>query len=354
MRRQWAEPALRRVVAVVMIGMAGGGLVSITTAQIPAPAERSGGDGGAPAFELVDGDRVVLLGSGFIEAAQEFGFIELVLTTRWPDRRIIFRNLGWSGDTVFGEARARFTSPPTPYERLLGDATAPDPTVIFVGYGSNVPFEENDTPGRSAGSALALFEDGLRSLLDDLQDRTGARIVLLSPPPLEAASSPSPAEIVHRTNEGLAEVSETIARVARERGHFFVDVFNGLMEANRHTRLTDDGIRLDRVGHRELARVIAAGLGLEIEPSWMHRASGESARRVTEQEQLRQLIIQKDLLYFEQYRPANETYLIGFRSYEQGQNAVELEQLTPLIETLDHAIDRSKRRIASKGGVDDS
>ncbi len=62
----------------------------------------------AEPFEWKDGDRVVLIGGTLIEREQRYGYWEAALTSRWPDRNITFRNLGWSGDTVFGEARAGF------------------------------------------------------------------------------------------------------------------------------------------------------------------------------------------------------------------------------------------------------
>ena len=40
-------------------------------------------------------------------------------------------------------------------------------------------------------------------------------------------------------------------------------------------------------------------------------------------ELLRQAIIKKNALFFHRWRPANETYLYGFRKHEQGNNAVE-------------------------------
>ena len=58
---------------------------------------------------------------------------------------------------------------------------------------------------------------------------------------------------------------------------------------------------------------------------------------------LRQLIIRKNELYFHQYRPANETYLFGFRKHEQGNNAVEMPKFTPLIEELDRKINEGKK-----------
>ncbi|MGC3968510.1 MAG: hypothetical protein QM775_14365 [Pirellulales bacterium] len=59
-------------------------------------------------FELRDGDRVVLLGNTLIERETQEGFWELMFTLAWPERNVTFRNLGWSGDTVWGESRAGF------------------------------------------------------------------------------------------------------------------------------------------------------------------------------------------------------------------------------------------------------
>jgi len=39
---------------------------------------------------------------------QRYGYWETVLTSRFPNKNVTFRNLGWSGDTVWGEARAGF------------------------------------------------------------------------------------------------------------------------------------------------------------------------------------------------------------------------------------------------------
>ncbi|MCI0465190.1 MAG: hypothetical protein L0Z62_50350, partial [Gemmataceae bacterium] len=57
------------------------------------------------AFELRDGDRVVFLGDALLEREQYYGYIELALTTRFPERHVTFRNLGWSADTPAGDSR---------------------------------------------------------------------------------------------------------------------------------------------------------------------------------------------------------------------------------------------------------
>jgi len=55
-------------------------------------------------------------------------------------------------------------------------------------------------------------------------------------------------------------------------------------------------------------------------------------------EKLRQTIVEKNRLYFNRWRPQNETYLFGFRKAEQGKNAVEIPQFDPLVEQLEKEI----------------
>ena len=94
----------------------------------------------AEPLELVDGDRVVLLGSTVIEREQSSGYWETMMTTRFPRCNVVFRNLGWSGDTVFGEARAGFGVAADGFRELKEHVEALKPTVIFVSYGANESF----------------------------------------------------------------------------------------------------------------------------------------------------------------------------------------------------------------------
>src|SRR5205823_1162837 len=50
-----------------------------------------------------------------------------------------------------------------------------------------------------------------------------------------------------------------------------------------------------------------------------------------EAEALRLAIVKKNELYFNRWRPQNETYLFGFRKHEQGQNAKEVPMFDPLV-----------------------
>src|SRR5437899_428635 len=94
-----------------------------------------------PKFELLDGDRVVFLGDTFIEREQSYGYVEAALTSRFPDRNVTFRNLGWSADTPLGESRAGFDPPEKGFDRLKEQIAAIKPTVAFIGYGMANSFD---------------------------------------------------------------------------------------------------------------------------------------------------------------------------------------------------------------------
>src|SRR5258708_3969403 len=123
----------------------------------------------AEGLKLVDGDRVVFVGSTVIEREQRYGYWETMLTARNPNKNITFRNLGWSGDTVFGEARAAFDTPKEGYKRLVEQTLAVKPTVIFLCYGTNESF--------AGQTGLEGFQKQLHKLLDDLTP-SNARFVL--------------------------------------------------------------------------------------------------------------------------------------------------------------------------------
>jgi lysophospholipase L1-like esterase len=84
----------------------------------------------------------------------------------------------------------------------------------------------------------------------------------------------------------------------------------------------------DRPLHTAEAREWAAGVKLSRDTP-QHR----------QVEKLQQLVQRKNRLFFAQYRPQNITYLLGFRRYEQGQNAKELEEVAKLVAVAETKID---------------
>lgn len=347
-------------------------------------------------FEFRDGDRVVLLGGTFVERAQRYGWLETALQVRFPDRKIAFRNLGWSGDTVRAESRGIFDAPEQGYQRMLTQVRELKPTVIFINYGANESFEGE--------AGLPSFLDGYRRLLNDLAG-TKSVIVLVSPAPFLTLPSPLPDMTEARQN--LAVYCDAIGRLAAEQKLRFVDLLNDIdWDKQPPMALSDNGVHFTEAGYRVLAAQFADrllgkspsaevnlaadgkvrvgslptvktasgtddvvltaefDLPLNLQSDVLVRVTGlkpgeyklsvnqQSARNVTSAQlaegvrllvsnaqmklqTLRGRIIERDQAYFHRWRPQNVTYLFLFRKHEQGQNAREVEEFESIVSKLD-------------------
>ena len=272
----------------------------------------------AEPLELKDKDRVVLLGATFVEREGQFGSIETVLTTAWPDRNITFRNLGWSGDTVWAESRGIFDPPQVGYQRMIELIKELKPTVIIFGYGQNESF--------AGDSGLEPFVRQFENLCNDVQP-TGARLAFLTPTRMEKPARPLPD--ASRQNAMLGKYAEAIRQLAARRGDPVVDLF-ALEPAT--TNLTENGVHFGSKGYAAIAQMIRTSLKLP-------------TRGLTsvQEEQIRERIVEKNQLFFHRWRPQNITYLTGFRKHEQGNNAVEIAQFDPLVEQIEVQIDELKK-----------
>ena len=204
-------------------------------------------------FELRDNDRVAFVGNTFFEREHAHSYLETLLATRHPDRDVTFRNIAWSGDTVFGDARAAFDTREQGFERLIKIAADVKPTVLFVGYGMGESFEGE--------AGLSSFRQGLVRLLDRL-DALKARTVLVSPNRHENLGPPFPNPDRH--NQDLQKYIAVMKEVADARGYWFVNLYellgDGLEQTPSHP-FTDNGIHLTAYGYWRAAHAIEEGLG---------------------------------------------------------------------------------------------
>jgi lysophospholipase L1-like esterase len=344
-------------------------------------------------LKLTDGDRVVLLGSTLIEREQRSGWWELALTTRFAGKKITFRDLGWSGDTVFGESHVGFAYTRTGsanvaggFKHLIEHTLHLKPTVLIIGYGANESFEGE--------KGLAKFVKGLNTLLDALATAK-AKVVLLSPVRQGTMKPPLPSPEKH--NRDLRLYADAIRDVAKKRGATFVDLYELLGDPARVKGATENGIHLTAQGYRWSAPLLERGLGLPARslrlvlkagtlparmtaatlppeprtlvvsdlPAGKHTllidgkptatadakewARGVSLQRDPDFDQadrLRMIIVARNELYFHRWRPQNETYLFGFRKYEQGKNAVEVPKFDPLVAAKEKEIAALSKPVA--------
>jgi lysophospholipase L1-like esterase len=403
----------------------------------PAPGAGQGKPRLPGKFELLDGDRVAFIGDTLIERMQSYDYIETALTVRYPDRNITFRNLGWSGDTVFGDSRSSFGTTADGFKHLRDRVSDFKPTVVFLGYGGGHSFD--------GAAGLPRFLTGMETLIAMLSE-TKPAIVVLSPIRHEDLGRPLSDPAPHNKNRALYR--DALRQFAAARGFPFVDLFDllgGGTKANPPHPLTDNGIHLSAYGYWRAAAALeqtfgwtstewriefdsdgkpakaygtrlsdveaAAGrvqfttlddrlpmprpavrppegttgnmrairvhdrMGLIFEtrmdgamyPSRVIRVSGLPLGRYVvkvdglpvaefhasdlptevklvagpefeQVEKLRRTSLAKNELFFHRWRPQNETYLLGFRKHEQGQNAREIPWFDPLIVEKEAAI----------------
>lgn len=378
------------------------------------------GRAGSPsAFELREGDRVVLVGDTLIERETAQGFVELTLTTRFPDRNVTFRNLGWSADTPQGQSRVGFDHERPPefwFQQLTNSIAQLKPTVVILGYGMANSFDGD--------AGLPGFLGAMEKLKNAVQQNAGAthlRWVVLSPVPHEKLPPPMPDPTAH--NRQLASYTRELEAFAKRHDALFINLFAALApdkpNAIAEHPLTDNGIHLSAAGYRRAAAALRAGLrwpparwevdipaegslrpqtnappvqverqadrmtvtftsgevvpalaaetggarhpsgevrvaglksgryDLRIDGEWVATTTASALKggvalergpQASQAEGLRRAIRKKNELFFNRWRPENNTYLFLFRKHEQGQNAKEIPEFDPLIEEQEKLI----------------
>ena len=169
-----------------------------------------------PRFQFQDGDRVVLIGNTLVERDQRFGHLETALLARLAPLNLTFRNLGWSGDTVFAESRGIFDNPAKGYQRLLQHVARLKPTVLILGYGSNESF---DGP-----KGLPRFLEQYRKLIADLKSRSEpkARVVILTIPPQQLPGLRR-LDTTHLFSTKTKTKTNRTAKATPQSSRFFID-----------------------------------------------------------------------------------------------------------------------------------
>jgi hypothetical protein len=270
------------------------------------------------ALPLTREDTVVFLGDGFWEREGQFGEIELVLTQQLGTQQVRFRNLAWNGDTPNCESRSYFGPPEEGFQRLQTHLQLVKPTVAFCCYGNAVV--------QQGQAGVEPFVKHYGKLLDTLAEQ-GAAAVLVSPTPRQELG---PAKAAHvRYNTEAKRYAEAIQKLATERKLRYVDLLAPLafVAQSTETDLTVHGVQFTEAGYRKIAAPVAQALLAATE---IKAAGANPALRVA--------IQRKNEHFFHRWRPANETYLFGFRKHEQGNNAVEIPLFDALIAEADEAI----------------
>ncbi|HRQ89782.1 MAG TPA: SGNH/GDSL hydrolase family protein, partial [Bacteroidia bacterium] len=223
---------------------------------------------------LQSNDRVAFVGNTLVERARLYGYLEasLQLAAGPEVKGLVFRNLGWSGDSVFGDARSYFGAPEEGRQRLARNLGEIKPTVVFLCYGSETATSVNqgwtdetaEGAAKISGSGLeaskALFLQGYADLIASVRTASGdslREIVLVSPPPYENLGHALPDQT--ENNHNLATIRDGIRDLAKRSNARFIDLFAALGGdafdgSVTENPLTEDGINYGETGHALVAR----------------------------------------------------------------------------------------------------
>jgi hypothetical protein len=219
-------------------------------------------------FELKDGDKIVFLGNSLFENEFQFGYLELALTTRFPGRNLTFRNLGWTGDNVWGQARSTYTNPPTPYQHLINQLNAAKPTLVFIAYGG--------VEAQDGEAGLTKFKEGYNQLLDKI-DALGAKSILLSPIPVMFEDTSAH---INQRNADLKLYSSEISKIAASRKKQFIDIYAPIEAIAKNTPIIENGSHLNETGYFQLAQILRKSLGIPTEVKDINITIGKNGAEV--------------------------------------------------------------------------
>ena len=289
----------------------------------------SGGVFNLAAATLKTNDVIAFVGGEDVMAMQQFGYVEVQLARETAAKNLRFRNLGWEGDTVF-EQRRQLNFPS--WEQTLAKIGA---TIVVAQFG-----QAESLRGREA---ILEFRQAAVNLLGRLS-MANREVIVIAPTLFEQPLGSFPDRTAD--NATLRVYSDELKRLCQLHQWKFVD---GWISSRRLPRpITRDGLHLNAEGHWRLASSLASALhpvaGRSVSP--FIAAKGQFSQPAVEQ--LRQVILAKNQLWFDYWRPQNWAFLAGDRTEQPSSRdhrnqkvrwfPNELERFVPLIEAKEREI----------------
>jgi hypothetical protein len=275
-------PPARRTLGVLLAILA---LVFVPSSPVPAAGARF----------LRTNDVVVFVGGEDVVALQQFGYVEVLLARETAAKNLRFRNLGWEGDTVFEQKRdLNFPS----WEQALAQVGA---TVVVAQFGQAESLRGRD--------ALPPFREAAEKLLARFAG-TNRLVIVLAPTPFDRPPGNLPNLTTNHVT--LALYTEELKRLCQQQGWPFLDPWKDSFLPP--TSITRDGLHLNAEGQARIGLNFAAHFS-ELRPT--PRLSRDAKTGVLTHpatEQLRQVVIAKNQLWFDYWRPQNWAFLAGDRT----------------------------------------
>lgn len=245
-------------------------------------------------LQLKKDARIAFIGNTLLDRAQEFGWFESFLHLAHPEHELVIRNFAWSADEIDLQPR------PDNFATVKQHLTREKVDVVFAAFGYNESFDGVE--------AIDSFKARLTTWLIDLKTSAlngeiGPQIILISPTANENIARIPAADL---NNERLAAYTQAMKEVAAEQKVGFANVFDSTrsaMELKGHD-LTLNGVHLLEEGYQLFSEEL------------FRETFGKSSPEPNDE--LREVVIDKNRQYFRRYRPLNTFYYTGGRRKSYG------------------------------------
>lgn len=293
-------------------------------------------DPSTPELTIESNPRIVVVGGTLAERMQHDGWLETLLQSRFPEKHLTVRNLGFSADSLSEQLRVEgFGSQDDWLQRTNAD-------IIFAFFGFNESF--------SGEAGLAQFKAALEKFIENKKTQTyngkaAPQLVLFSPiahEDLKDKNLPDGSE----NNRRLERYTQIMAEVAAAKNVVFVDLFSPTFKAYQTTPtpLTINGIHLNEAGNRLVAEIIDQQL---FSPDL---GSQDEAQL----EAIREVVTDKNFYWFHKYRTTDGYNVHGHRAdlkYVDGlSNREVMQREMDILEAM--AEKRDKKIWARANGKD--
>ena len=274
-------------------------------------------------LEIREGDHICIIGGGVADAMQHTGWLETLLHSRFPEQRLVIRNLAYDGDEIDPAKRLRSADFGTPDQWLSGAAPIPNPGALktkdfvrenrfeLAGTRADVIFAFFGANEAHAGPAgLEAFKTEVEKFLEHTLGQryngvSAPRVVMFSPivhENLERAHWPDGK--AHNAN--IALYAKAMEEVCKAEGVTYVDLFTPSREACEKIKepLTSDGIHPTPRGDREISRIIDESL-----------FGAAPARDPKSLDRLQKAVADKNFHWFNRYRVTDGYSTYGGRAW---------------------------------------
>lgn len=218
----------------------------------------------------LDGKQVIFLGDSLTAQGVYIGFIETIIRRQFPDQSIDFICLGLSSETTSGLTDPGHPFPrPCVHERLDRVLERAKPDIVVACYGLNDGIYHPASKERTKA-----YHDGMNKLVEKSK-KSGAQVVLITPPPFDAASCPT---VVPKDADEFSWKTpyEDYTSVMAEYGKWILDR-DDVIAIDIHAPLTawakkrrerepdfknGDGVHANKVGYMAMANAILESMGV--------------------------------------------------------------------------------------------